>query len=72
MGLVGETDYHRTRSFRMKTENAEASAVSELLERLYALERDPQVNEERTTEGNVPSPHHRRNPSQVSQLRYKE
>jgi len=66
MGLVGETDYHRTRSFRVKTENAEASAVSELLERLYALQRDPQISEEqRTEEKNMSSPLHRRNPARL-------
>jgi DNA-binding MarR family transcriptional regulator len=72
MGLVGETDYHRTRSFRMKTENAEASAVSELLERLYALQRDPQISEERRSGmRNVSNPPHRRNSARLP-IRYKE
>nr|MDO8134270.1 hypothetical protein [Candidatus Njordarchaeum guaymaensis] len=73
MGLVGETDYDRTRNFRIKTENAEASAVSELLERLYVLERDPHTREvRRTREGNMLSSPRLRSPPQVSQSKYKE
>jgi len=73
MGLVGETDYDRTRNFRIRTENAKASAVSELLERLYVLERDPHTREvRRTRKGNILSPPRLRSPPQVSQSKYKE
>jgi len=73
MGLVGETDYDRTRNFRIRTENVEASAVSGLLEQLYALERDPHTCEElRTREGGTLSLPHLKRSSQVSQSKYKE
>jgi len=73
MRLVGETNHDRTRNFRIRTENLEASAISELLEQLYALERDPRAREERrTSEGNTRSLPHLRSSPQVSQSRYKE
>nr|MDO8100256.1 hypothetical protein [Candidatus Njordarchaeota archaeon] len=72
MELVGETDHDRTRNFRIKTENVKASAMGELLERLYALEREPHAYEERRTcKGNMPTLLHTRSPPQVSQSRYK-
>jgi DNA-binding transcriptional ArsR family regulator len=73
MGLIGETDYDRTRNFRIKSENAEALAVGGLLERLYALEREPHTPQERiASDANTSSPNQTQSPSEISQSRYKE
>jgi predicted transcriptional regulator len=44
MRIVGEADLNRSRNFRIKTENLEASAVMELIKTLNDLQPDSRQN----------------------------
>lgn len=44
MRIVGEVDLNRSRNFRIKTENLEASAVMELIKTLDDLQPDSRQN----------------------------